>query len=81
LEISETIKYEDFNKWLELFNACNGRFVYNPVPLFGRSVMVVYKFEYPDDYKLFCEGRDRLSLNIVEKKRGFFGKLKAKLGL
>lgn len=65
MQCSETIKQEHFNKWYELFKACNGRFICNPNNLFGNSVNVIYEFDDINDYKRFCEGWERLNMNIV----------------
>jgi hypothetical protein len=80
MEITESIPVEKFNTWTELFKQTSGRFLQNPFVM-SSSVRVNYTFNNYEDYvKLTNEWR-RLNTPIVETKRGFWARLKVKLGL
>lgn len=80
MEITEYIPKEKFSLWLDIFKSTSGRFAKNPFDCFN-SVIVSYTFIDCDDYtKLNAEWK-RLNTPIVEARRGFWKKLKKKIGL
>ena len=76
--VSDYIPRENFNKWMSIFKGTSGYFLNKPFDCSG-SVHVRYTFVNADDYKRLNDGYRRLTTNITEVKRNWFGKVKAKL--
>jgi hypothetical protein len=80
MKLTEYIPREKFNLWIGLFKGYSGRFLRDPFVMFD-SVEVVYTFNDYDDYLKFGSEWRRLNAPIVETRRGFWKKLKRKLGI
>jgi hypothetical protein len=80
VEITEYIPIAKFNTWIGLFKSTSGRFLREPFVMFI-SVEVNYTFNDYDDYMKLTTEWNRFSTNIVETRRGFWKRLKIRLGL
>ena len=80
VRITEYIPIERFNIWADLFESTSGRFLREPYLMFN-LVEVNYTFNDYDDYSKFTSEWQRLNTPIVETKRGFWKRIKVKLGL
>lgn len=80
VEIKEYIPYEHFNLWYELFKQNKGRFLCNPFA--GKDeVLVFYKFDDLHSWHKLNSDYRRLTTPIIETNRGWWKRLKVKLGL
>lgn len=81
MEISDSIKKEDFNIWLELLKQYKGYFLSNPI-IFENSVLVNYSFSDLNNYTVFCKSLNSLrsDATIIEhtKLSFFIKKIKTK---
>lgn len=80
MEVIEYISKEHFELWYEIFKLSNGRFISNPVECRDR-VWVNYSFDNVQDANRLNHSFQSLTTPIVETKRGFWKKVKVKLGL
>lgn len=78
METTDYIPREHFNKWYELFKQSTGRLLCNPID--GPRVYVRYAFDDMDSYAELQRNYQRLTTDIVETKRSFWKKLKARFG-
>ena len=77
MKTSTYIPREKFNLWYSLFKKRSGRLIGNPID--GNNVYVNYRFDNIGDCNDFEREYNRLTTNIVEKNRGLFKKIKARL--
>ncbi len=70
IEMTDRIPRERYNQWFEIFRATDGCFLSNP-RVWRDEVSVRISLGL-DDYKQLNEAFERLSIKIVETKRGWF---------
>lgn len=77
MEVTEYIPREHFNLWYSLFKQSKGWFLYKPFE--GKDdVLVNYAFDDIDSCNELNANYMRLTTPIIETKRGFWKRLKAK---
>lgn len=77
---TEYIPREHFNLWYGMFKVSGGRLVGDPLEL-GERVFVSYSFDDVMDCNRLNESFARSIKPITETKRGFWKRLKIKLGI
>lgn len=79
MEATDYIPREDFNLWYSLFKQSTGRLLCDPID--GKRVYVRYAFDDISSYNDLQQSYRRLTTPIHETKRGFWKRIKVKLGL
>lgn len=80
MKATEYIPKEHFNLWYEIFKHSNGRFITNPFE--GKDeVYVHYSFDNVEEANQLNASFDSLTKHIVETKRGFWKRIRARFNL
>lgn len=79
MTVTDYIPRENFNLWYSLLKQSTGRLLGKPID--GTRVYVHFQFDDIESYNTLTREYDRLTTPIVETKRGFWKKLKNRMGL